>query len=116
MIRADVLRRTSLIGPYIASDRPFLAELALYGKFLEVPEFLFYRRLHANAYSSQKDASKLLEFYDPRISNRIPLTTWRHFGAKFRAVARAQLNMAEKIRLHRFLVRSAIYSRHDFLR
>ncbi len=46
LIRADRLRRTRLLGDYTGSDRNLLAELALQGPFIEVPEFLFLRRDH----------------------------------------------------------------------
>ena len=46
VIRSDVLRRTSLIGPYIASDYILLVEMCLYGRFWEIPDQLFFRRDH----------------------------------------------------------------------
>lgn len=46
LIRSDALRRTPLLGAFTGSDRNLLAELALYGPFLEVPEVLFLRRDH----------------------------------------------------------------------
>jgi glycosyltransferase involved in cell wall biosynthesis len=116
LIRADVLRRTALVDAYIASDRPLAAELTLYGLFWEIPEYLFFRRIHANAYSSQKDTTKLLEFYDPKIRDRAPLTAWRHLSANVTAVKRAPLCAAEKIHLIWFLVRSAIWNRERLIR
>jgi glycosyltransferase involved in cell wall biosynthesis len=47
LIRRDALTRTSLIAPYPWSDIPLLAELALLGRFVLVPEVLFYNRDHA---------------------------------------------------------------------
>ena len=46
VIRRDVLARTPLIAPYVSSDVPLLAELSLLGKFWELPERLFSRRVH----------------------------------------------------------------------
>ncbi|MEO1019008.1 MAG: glycosyltransferase family 2 protein [Pseudomonadota bacterium] len=46
VIRLDILRNTSAIAPFIGSDRPLLAELALYGRFEYVPEPLFLWRSH----------------------------------------------------------------------
>jgi hypothetical protein len=46
LIRADRLRRTPLMGAFAGSDRNLLAELALHGPFVEVPETLFLRRDH----------------------------------------------------------------------
>ena len=38
----------------LGADVNLMAELSLYGKFYEIPEFLFYRRLHAAASSGLK--------------------------------------------------------------
>src|SRR3989441_5670759 len=46
LMRADVLKRTGLLGDFLSSDVVFTAELSLYGTFWEVPEYLFYRRFH----------------------------------------------------------------------
>jgi glycosyltransferase involved in cell wall biosynthesis len=115
LVRSTILKKTALIGAFIGSDISLLAELALYGKFWEIPEFLFYRRLHSSAYSNQKDTTALLEFHDPKIKHRSPLTTWRHFWADLLAVTRVSLDLSEKGILFRFLVRRALSSRHDFV-
>ena len=46
LMRAEALRRTSLLGGYVNSDRVLLAELGLRGRFLRVPEPLFLSRDH----------------------------------------------------------------------
>lgn len=46
VMRSDILRRTPLNGSYHHSDRTIMAELALYGRFHQVPELLFFRRDH----------------------------------------------------------------------
>ena len=47
VMRLDVVRQTQLIGPYVLSDVVFLTEMALRGRFVQVPESLFRRRYHA---------------------------------------------------------------------
>jgi len=46
LIRTGVLRRTMLISDYAGCDRVLLAQIALAGKFYEVPEVLFLHREH----------------------------------------------------------------------
>jgi glycosyltransferase involved in cell wall biosynthesis len=46
LMRVDRLRSTPLLGAFAGSDRNLLAELALLGPFVEVPETLFQRRDH----------------------------------------------------------------------
>jgi glycosyltransferase involved in cell wall biosynthesis len=49
LMRSEALRRTRLHGSFPSSDYVLLAELALVGAFVEVPEYLFLRRDHADA-------------------------------------------------------------------
>jgi glycosyltransferase involved in cell wall biosynthesis len=116
LIRADVLRRTALLASFIASDVPLLAELALYGKFHEVQEFLFFRRIHAAAGSSIPQEDLVMEFYDPKRKGTIPFTECRHFGAHVRSVSRAPLGMAERLRLVRILWRLGLNNRAKLAR
>jgi hypothetical protein len=51
VIRMDVLKRTSLFGNYTDCDRTLLALLGLYGRFAEVPEELFFHRIHPQSSS-----------------------------------------------------------------
>ena len=47
VIRMDVLRRAPLLGSYQHSDRTLTAGIALYGSFYQVPDWLYFRRDHA---------------------------------------------------------------------
>lgn len=47
LMRSSVMRKTRLIGSYPASDLVFVAEMRLLGEFWEVPQELFFQRLHA---------------------------------------------------------------------
>lgn len=55
LIRANALARTRLMPTYPSGDYRVLGELSLLGKFYEIPEKLFVRRLHKDA-SSQHGA------------------------------------------------------------
>lgn len=46
VMRTDVLRRTTLLSDYAGCDRVLLAQIALMGRFYEVPEVLFLHREH----------------------------------------------------------------------
>ncbi|TMQ55303.1 MAG: glycosyltransferase family 2 protein [Candidatus Eisenbacteria bacterium] len=98
LMRADVLKCTRLLGDFLAADVVFMTELSLYGTFWEVPEFLFYRRFHAAA-SSAMDQTQIRTFYDPANPRRIRMREWRHLWELSRAVGRAPLAVAEKVRL-----------------
>jgi glycosyltransferase involved in cell wall biosynthesis len=58
LMRVDVLRRTQLMGKYIGSDVNLLAEISLIGRIYEIPELLFFRRSHQQAYSDRASDKK----------------------------------------------------------
>ena len=49
VIRTDALRRTRLHAPYHGGDFPLMAELSILGRFVELPEPLFVRRIHTGS-------------------------------------------------------------------
>jgi len=117
LMRTAALRRTGLLRGFPQGDIPLVAELALYGTFREIPEYLFFRRFHPGALSSrQGDVGQTQEFFDPRTAGRLALTQWRLLGAHAGSVARAPLALAEKARLGWFLARMAIWRRHALAR
>jgi hypothetical protein len=46
LIRSDVLKKTRLIDSFIGSDYVLLAELAMFGELLELPDVLLQRRVY----------------------------------------------------------------------
>lgn len=76
-------------GAFLASDRTFLAELALRGSFVQVEEFLMFRRYHAK-HATQTDKSER-EHADPESAHKFRPREFRvlreHLGAAWRAPA-----------------------------
>ena len=97
VIRSDILRRTSLIGNYIASDRVLLVELSLCGQFCEIPERLFFRRHHPRASSSNKTLHAQQEFFDPKTKGRPFMRCWKHLFRYLAIVRRAPLRTVDKV-------------------
>lgn len=109
LARTDVLRRVGPMGPYAGSDIVFLAELSLHGCFWEVPEFLFYRRMHPEAASAMTE-EQLLVHCDPTARRR-DQRLWRHLVEHLRAAIRAPIHPREKARVVGFLLRGAVGNR-----
>ena len=78
VIRADILRKSVLIRNYTDSDRTLLAQLGLFGRCVEVPETLFYHRMHEGM-STRTHAhwQERTAWFDPSKSGRpvLPLIT-----------------------------------------
>lgn len=67
VIRTQVLRQTSLLTPKVSSDVTLLAELALRGRFHEVPDRLFLRRIAArSAGLGDMSREEVAQWFDPR--------------------------------------------------
>jgi glycosyltransferase involved in cell wall biosynthesis len=76
-------------GAFLASDRTFLAELALRGPFVQIEEYLMYRRHHAK-HATQTDKSER-QLMDPETAHTFRPREFRvlreHLGAAWRAPA-----------------------------
>ncbi|HEY7091019.1 MAG TPA: glycosyltransferase family 2 protein [Tepidisphaeraceae bacterium] len=100
-------------GGYAASDRVFLARLALYGKFIEVPEILFLSRFHAEqsihtlpTYMREKRTwlNKIIghgqlppaEWFDHKYTGRITFPEWRLMWEYLISVRYGWLNTRER--------------------
>jgi glycosyltransferase involved in cell wall biosynthesis len=105
VVRAAVLRRTRLIGSYASSDRVLLGELALRGRFHELPDILFYRRAHATqSYKMHPGRHSYQAWFDPRRAGKITFPHWRLLGEHLFSVARVPLPPGERLRCYLILV------------
>jgi glycosyltransferase involved in cell wall biosynthesis len=66
VMRTDVLRRTALHDSYHFADRTFTAELGLHGPFYMVPDWLYFRRYHADQGGAIKSVRARCRNLDPR--------------------------------------------------
>lgn len=118
LARRDTLVKTGLLGAFPGSDKALLVELAMHGCILEVPEPLFFRRIHPEAYSYGVSSARDREFYAPgsgRPTAAMP-RAWRHTIANARAVARSPAGGADKLRMLVHLARQAWWQRRELLR
>jgi len=117
VLRTAALRRSGQLGAYFASDLVLVPELTLHGQFHELPDYLFYRRMHAGASSSITTVEGDWQYWDPLASrpDRTPASTWRHHYGYARGVLRAPVPLPEKIGLLRDVLRYAIADRADLL-
>ena len=78
LFRTGILKRTRLIGNYSSSDRTLLGEIVLHGRFYEIPEFLFYKRDHAQQHWRQYPTRRSREvWYDPARAGKLTFPHWR---------------------------------------
>lgn len=120
LFRSKTLKTTRLIGNYASSDRTLLGELALRGRFYEIPEFLFFRRDHpTQSYKQFRGRHALQSWYDPNRSGKITFPHWRLLYEHYRSIERSQLGLKDRflcviylawwIRLHwRYLAKNLV--------
>jgi glycosyltransferase involved in cell wall biosynthesis len=98
LIRMDVLRRTGLIRPYAGGDLVLMAELAMAGKFVLLPDPLLFRRVGARTLSSSLSDVELREFLDPQEKSGSAQHRVRMTFDNFASVLRATISLREKRR------------------
>ena len=98
LIRTNVLRRTSLIRPYYASDVTLLAEIALRSKILELPELLFFRRFDQTSATALQDAITFRKSHFPTAGFGMLFQKWRRCWGYVSAVLRADLTPSQRLR------------------
>jgi glycosyltransferase involved in cell wall biosynthesis len=71
LIRSEALRRTRMHGLFPGSDHVLLAELAMIGRFVEIPcSLLRIRRHPGRSFTANKDFSSLRELFNPGHAKR----------------------------------------------
>ena len=112
-IRSDLLAKTPLLPDYPSGDYIILGELALLGKFVEVPEVLFLRRLHPGASSQNlNDVNWLAHFWSggkSDVDGRLVL--WSRSRGHYDTIVRSSLPMGDKVSLSGSLLRTMVTGR-----
>jgi O-antigen/teichoic acid export membrane protein/glycosyltransferase involved in cell wall biosynthesis len=96
LVRTDALRRARPLGDYVASDIVLLAELILAGKIVEVPGWLFFRRMSRQATTSGLSLAELKKFYNPAKVRRIAMPFWRQQYELLWAIFRSRIPLKDK--------------------
>ncbi|MBN1377793.1 MAG: glycosyltransferase [Gammaproteobacteria bacterium] len=115
LMRHKELARTALFGNYIASDINLIGELTLYGKFVEIPEYLFSRRMHEQASSwDRSNEQTQKDFWDPA-RKRMLFQVWRSVYEYYKAVLRAPVSFSEKVSLAAYLGKYSYWHKNELL-
>jgi glycosyltransferase involved in cell wall biosynthesis len=106
--RMHVLRRATLLGSYHHSDRTLTAGIALYGRFYNVPDYLYFRRDHAErAERAFKTVRHWCANLDPRRADALRNPAVRLYGeyvwGYVNAIQEAPLTSADRLACYRHL-------------
>jgi len=98
VIRTEQLKKTRRIGAFSSSDRVLNGELALRGRFYEVPELLFFKRTHPDAHWKKHQRRRDREvWYDPNRAGVKTYPTWHLFKEHLRSIRLSPLNAYERL-------------------
>lgn len=102
LVAVETMRKTSLEQSFASSDNVLLAELAMLGEILEIPETLVRRTIGPGkgTAAAQRDRKKWNSWIDPRLAGkRSWLSTRQRLALEyFRSAWRLPLRPAEKLR------------------
>src|SRR5262249_9839881 len=105
VIRTKVLRQTAMKESYHHADRTIIAELSLYGRFYQVPDWLYFRRDHPErAERACPTVRSRCANMDPRRADRLRNPVVRLYGeyiwAYVSMIRRAPLSPADRRRTY----------------
>ena len=120
LMRTDALARTGLMGDgrQPAADVRLMAELTLLGRFVEIPEPLFRRRIHEEASSADRgDDARQAKFWRGNSGGRaFRLPQWRSHLGYLRSAATLPDGYAERLRVAAFSLRRMYWARAELAR
>jgi glycosyltransferase involved in cell wall biosynthesis len=97
VIRMDALRQTGLLGRVPTDDLVLMAELALIGKIVLLPDELFRRRTGADVSTPNRSALQTALHHNPRASRPNRFLPLRRQAARYAACWRAPLPLRERL-------------------
>lgn len=107
VIRRDVLVQTDLIQSYPGSDRVLLADLALRGKLLEIPQYLFFSRDHGGRSIRSIPFHWRHQWFNPQLKNAPSLPHWQTLGGYIKSIGASPLPLLGRLKCYALLLRWA---------
>jgi len=98
VIRLDALRQTRLLGRFPTDDLVLMAELALRGKILLLPQVLFRRRSGAEVSTPNRMPLQTALHHNPHATRPIRFLSLRRQAARYAACWHAPLSLGERLR------------------
>ena len=113
VIRLEKLKETKLIRSTVAADRNLIIDLAIKGKFLQVPEYYALLKRHPDSYTdrllrskSQIEGAREAKWFDARNKKAQITPRWRALREAFKSASAEALPGFERISLYYVLITS----------
>ena len=95
--RRATLLATGRHGRYFGADNVLMAELAMRGRYLELPDVSFFRRIHAAAAGSLRTATEQQNYLAPQSGRKFHFNRLRILNGHLSAIRRSGLPLQEKL-------------------
>ncbi|WP_166824804.1 glycosyltransferase family 2 protein [Thalassoroseus pseudoceratinae] len=105
LIRSDVLAETALEGPFYGAEKVLMSELAIRGQFIEIPEVMFFQRIHPDASGSMASGNDRDEFTFGVDGSAPHSTSFAILRGYHEAIQRADLSRTDRLRCYGHLMR-----------
>jgi glycosyltransferase involved in cell wall biosynthesis len=97
LMRSDILQKTGLQRNYTDSDRTLLAHMSLYGKFYQIPEPLFYKRVHPEmSIQLFPEWRQRMLWFGEEYKSKITLPHWAQFLHYLDVIASSPITASER--------------------
>jgi glycosyltransferase involved in cell wall biosynthesis len=117
LMRREALAQTQLMGSgaYPAADTFLMGELVLQGKFAEIPEPLFSRRLHERASSWNRSDGKVQQSFWTGGDKRFVMPTLKQCATLWTAIGRGHFPWGEQRPMRWYVIKRLFWSRRELL-
>lgn len=109
LMRTSALRRTSMLRDYLSSDYVLIAELALAGKIIQVPETRFYRRMDPDSSTHLQSAAEVRKHHYPTDRLGSFFQSFQISQGYMTAVLASDLPLASRLRALAYVARLAYW-------
>ena len=96
LVRSDALRKTCLNIPFHSSDKCLIAELALYGKFIEIAEPLLFRHMDVKTSTALKGEQERRKFFAVEPSSPSVMWHWKAEKTLLKGVWKSRIGLRRK--------------------
>jgi glycosyltransferase involved in cell wall biosynthesis len=97
VIRTEILRQTGLDRLFPNGDLSLMAELALYGRFILLPDILLRRRWTPESMMNMRTPAEIHRLYNPQARRPMRLVVGRQQWDQFSSIARAPIPPVDKV-------------------
>jgi glycosyltransferase involved in cell wall biosynthesis len=112
LLRSKALARTRLFPLYAGGDCRLLGELSLKGKFFEIPEYLFFRRIHDASSSQNADHDWQSRFFKG-VEGHVELPLWHVCVDHLGTILQSDLPPKEKLSCAGIVIRRMASGRRE---